>query len=118
MRHVAWIGALALTSCSSLLGSSGGQQNQNAARPPTPPVYEQRAPMQSGIASSPHSVADVMNVQQKLRDAGLYNGPVDGQWGSKTIAAMRSYQQQNDLPVTGVADHATLVRMDLAQPDS
>jgi peptidoglycan hydrolase-like protein with peptidoglycan-binding domain len=112
MRYGALIGVLALAGCSSLLG--GGHE----AKTPPPAAAERAPPMESGIAASPHSVADVTNVQQKLSDAGLYHGPMDGQWGPKSAAAMRSYQQKNGLPVTGMADHATLVKMDLAQPDS
>src|SRR6185437_1855301 len=108
MRYVALIGVLAMAGCSSLLG--GGHE----AKAP-PPAAERAPPMESGIAASPHSVADITNVQQKLSDAGLYRGPMDGQWGPKSSAAMRSYQQQNDLPVKGLADHATLVRMGLEE---
>jgi len=108
MRYVALIGALALAGCSA---SIGGHETAKA-----PPARD-AVPMQSGIAASPHSVADIINVQQKLTDVGLYRGPMDGRWGPKTAAAMRTYQQQNSLPVTGVADHATLVNMDLAKPD-
>jgi peptidoglycan hydrolase-like protein with peptidoglycan-binding domain len=109
MRTIALIGVLTLAGCSSLLG--------HEAKAPPPPT-ERAPPMESGIAASPHSVADITNVQQKLSDAGLYHGPMDGQWGPKSAAAMRSYQEKNDLPVTGRADHETLVKMDLAQPDS
>ena len=105
MRYVVLAGALAVAGCGI------GVQHESAKAPPPP--QHAPAPMQSGIAASPHSVADISNVQQRLGDEGLYHGPMDGQWGAQTATAMRAYQRQHDLPVTGVADHATLVQMDL-----
>ncbi len=47
-------------------------------------------------------------LQTRLRDLGLYNGPIDGIIGAKTKAAIASFQGQNNLPVTGQADTKTL----------
>ena len=52
--------------------------------------------------------AQLARVQQALRDAGLDAGPIDGLMGPMTEGAIRRYQEQNNLPVTGTADAATL----------
>lgn len=38
-------------------------------------------------------------VQQALVDAGFNPGPVDGVSGAKTVAAIESFQKNNDIPV-------------------
>lgn len=47
-------------------------------------------------------------LQTRLRDLGLYNGPIDGIIGVKTKSAIASFQSKNNLAVTGNADTATL----------
>jgi len=108
MRYLALFGALALAGCSSMFGT----EHETARAAPAQNTAYTSPP----ISHSPHVMAGVVPVQQKLVDAGLYHGPVDGLWGAKTIAATRAYQQANDLPVTGEADHATRVKMGLEQP--
>ena len=43
-------------------------------------------------------------VQQLLQAAGFSTGPIDGKLGSQTIQAIRSFQRQNFLPITGHID--------------
>ncbi|MEI8340127.1 MAG: peptidoglycan-binding domain-containing protein [Verrucomicrobiota bacterium] len=43
----------------------------------------------------------IMNVQQSLARLGYYSGDVDGAFGPLTSAAIRRYQYDNGLPVTG-----------------
>ena len=43
-------------------------------------------------------------VQDALRRRGYYDGPVDGQYGSETGAAVRRFQQDWGLAETGVID--------------
>ena len=38
-------------------------------------------------------------VQQALVNYGFNPGPVDGVSGAKTVAAIESFQKQNDIPV-------------------
>jgi regulator of extracellular matrix RemA (YlzA/DUF370 family) len=45
----------------------------------------------------------IRNVQKALRNAGFYNGPIDGIWGSASKAATRSYQKAKGLPVAGLS---------------
>jgi peptidoglycan hydrolase-like protein with peptidoglycan-binding domain len=50
---------------------------------------------------------DTKKVQETLRDKGYYSGPVDGVMGPQTRAAIRQYQQSENLPVTGHLDGGT-----------
>lgn len=52
--------------------------------------------------------ADVLNMQEYLQDLGYYAGALDGTFGASTYVALRAFQANNNLPVTGVADHSTL----------
>jgi peptidoglycan hydrolase-like protein with peptidoglycan-binding domain len=43
----------------------------------------------------------IMQVQKKLNKEGFNAGRADGKWGPKTEAALKNFQKQNKLPVTG-----------------
>lgn len=45
---------------------------------------------------------NVLGVQTTLRQAGLYDGRLDGLWGPKTEAAVRDWQSANGLKVDGL----------------
>src|ERR1035437_6270683 len=57
--------------------------------------------------ASAHDHGDTKKVQETLRDKGFYTGPVDGIMGHQTRAAIRQYQQSENLPVTGHLDGDT-----------
>ena len=46
-------------------------------------------------------------LQQSLRDAGYYDGAVDGVYGPATVAAVEALQKAHGLPVSGTVDKAT-----------
>lgn len=54
---------------------------------------------------------DVKGVQQALSAAGHDPGPIDGVVGPQTTAALKAYQKQNGLSVTGRLDDATLAKL-------
>ena len=47
---------------------------------------------------------EVTAVQLALRRQGYYRGPIDGSIGPASQRAIRSFQRDNDLPVTGTVD--------------
>ena len=51
---------------------------------------------------------EVRQIQQKLKNWGYYNGAVDGVYGSKTVAAVKKFQQKNGLTADGIAGTKTL----------
>ena len=64
-----------------------------------PPAEDER-----GSLSEPAPGGVVTRVQDALRRRGYYDGPVDGQYGSETGAAVRRFQQDWGLAETGVID--------------
>ncbi len=69
----------------------------------TPPPAQAYAPQ----PSAPQPSADVRDAQQRLRDLGYYNGPIDGLWGPDTRAAVEQFQRGRRLPVTADLDDST-----------
>lgn len=53
----------------------------------------------------------VSQIQTKLKAWGYYSSEVDGVYGSKTEAAVKSFQQKNGLTADGVAGSKTLAAM-------
>ena len=49
----------------------------------------------------------VRKAQRVLTDLGYNPGPIDGLWGPKTRGAVRQFQSENELPVTGLLDMKT-----------
>jgi len=50
-------------------------------------------------------------IQQALKAAGLYDGPIDGKIGPKSKKAIRKFQIQNDLTVDGKVGKKTWAKM-------
>ncbi len=67
------------------------------------------------VRAAPVSGDDVREVQQTLRDKGYYPGPIDGILGSRTRAAIRQYQKDENLPVTGQLDADTARKVEEAR---
>ncbi len=55
--------------------------------------------------------SDVSNLQQQLKNLGLYNGNIDGIFGPQTNAAVRQYQQQQGIQVDGIVGPVTRSRL-------
>lgn len=54
---------------------------------------------------------EVRQIQTKLKNWGYYNGSVDGIFGSKTLAAVKSFQRKNGLTVDGIVGEKTLAAL-------
>ena len=55
--------------------------------------------------------AGVRTLQKQLKKLGYYNGTVDGDYGSGTVAAVMAFQQNNGLKADGIAGNATLNKL-------
>jgi peptidoglycan hydrolase-like protein with peptidoglycan-binding domain len=53
----------------------------------------------------------IRQAQQHLKDAGFDPGPIDGQLGPQTQAALREFQKSQGLPQTGHLDDSTRARL-------
>ena len=67
---------------------------------------------------SAHDGRDVRAAQQALQEKGFDPGPVDGMMGAKTTAAVKEFQQKNNLTVTGTLDADTRDRLMASSPPS
>jgi peptidoglycan hydrolase-like protein with peptidoglycan-binding domain len=63
-----------------------------------------------------HAKDDVRAAQQALRDKGFNPGPIDGVMGPRTTAAVKDFQQKENLTVTGSLDAETNSRLMAAAP--
>ncbi len=55
----------------------------------------------------------IANVQQALQEQGYYDDEVDGLIGPRTRAALRGFQRDNGMPITGAIDGPTLKALGL-----
>ncbi len=71
----------------------------------------------AGLAATPATLASggrnpqTAGLQVALRAQGLYRGPIDAISGPATVAAVRTFQREQGLPVTGLADARTRAAM-------
>jgi N-acetylmuramoyl-L-alanine amidase len=77
-------------------------------------VYQVLPPSSGEYRSvAPSGTYLVAHVQEKLRGYGYYRGPVDGVSGSGTRAAIRNYQVDRGIQVTGRIDQELLTDLGL-----
>lgn len=57
---------------------------------------------------------EVRQIQTKLKEYGVYNGEVDGIYGSQTKKAVIAFQKYNGLAADGIAGEQTLRKMGIA----
>lgn len=67
--------------------------------------------MKSGNATAVVRQEVLLAIQQRLNQRGLLKAKPDGSYGPQTDAALKEYQKAEKLPVTGVADAATVLRI-------
>lgn len=53
----------------------------------------------------------VYQAQRRLNELGYNPGPIDGFWGNKTQKAVKDFQRDNGLSVTGNIDKATIKKL-------
>jgi peptidoglycan hydrolase-like protein with peptidoglycan-binding domain len=60
----------------------------------------------------------ISRVQQKLRELGFDAGPVNGDFGAKTQAALAQFQLSRVIPAGGQLDDQTLAELGVAREDA
>jgi peptidoglycan hydrolase-like protein with peptidoglycan-binding domain len=58
----------------------------------------------------------VSEMQERLRQLGYYGGPVNGDFGPYTQAALVQFQLSVPIPASGQLDDATLAALSLERP--
>ena len=59
------------------------------------------------------AMTDTRAAQEALKTQGFDPGPIDGQMGPRTRAAISDYQRRENLPVTGMLDDATMAKLNV-----
>lgn len=80
------------------------QQQPNQAPTTTPRQQPQQQQQQGGLSRS-----EVMSIQAALEARGIPTGGVDGAWGQKTTAAVRTFQASFGFEVTGTLTRDQMV---------
>ncbi|WP_396274791.1 peptidoglycan-binding protein, partial [Hyphomonas sp.] len=87
------------------------QAPQNVAPEPAPTTPSLK-PLQAGSRGE-----RVRELQLDLEALGIATGGADGIFGQGTKRAVVAFQQENGIPITGIADAATITAIDLAAAD-
>jgi peptidoglycan hydrolase-like protein with peptidoglycan-binding domain len=67
-----------------------------------------------GGAAAQQALASTAAVQQTLKLAGFWDGPVDGQWTPALTEALKTFQTELGVPATGTVDAATVAAFEKA----
>ena len=54
-----------------------------------------------------------MEVQQALADKGYYSGPIDGNWDSECVSALKRFQEDQNIVVDGKLGALSLIALGL-----
>jgi peptidoglycan hydrolase-like protein with peptidoglycan-binding domain len=82
---------------------------KEAMKPTAKKAMKPAKKMKAHAAMSRHRVEEI---QAALNRAGA-KIPVDGYWGAKTTAAVKTFQKGHGMKATGHLDHATLKALDV-----
>jgi peptidoglycan hydrolase-like protein with peptidoglycan-binding domain len=96
-------GALLLALGSAYGGTALSQNHPEEAYPDNLPM----------VASPGPYAPMIKEVQQKLHELGFDAGPVNGDFGTKTQAALVQFQLSEVIPASGQLDAATLLALDV-----
>lgn len=93
-------------------------QTQSIAQLPTNPPPPTNAPPGRAVVGKqfPRPVRNVLEAQIALASRGFSAGSLDDALGYQTRAALRAFQRQAGLPITGALDPATRARLTLEAP--
>jgi len=67
-----------------------------------------------GGAAAQEALASTAAVQQTLKLAGFWTGPVDGNWTPALTEALKSFQTELGVEPTGTVDAATIAALEHA----
>jgi peptidoglycan DL-endopeptidase LytE len=105
---------------SDATGATKPKEGKSDAYPttrPAPPreTATQPRPQQSDAGANSEGIT-IFELQERLSGLGYKLGAVDGVNGARTIDALKRFQSDNNLPVTGAIDAETVHRLRNAKP--
>ncbi|MFA6600314.1 MAG: peptidoglycan-binding domain-containing protein [Candidatus Omnitrophota bacterium] len=94
----------------SLQEARGGSAGSASVAQPSPVAY---ASAGSGPMYRTPSGFEVpaMDIQRALKNAGYYQGTVDGKIGAQSEAAIKAFQKDNDLEADGICGRNTWAKL-------
>jgi Putative peptidoglycan binding domain len=94
-------------------GQDQSQQPSQMQQQPAQPQGMQRpsSGQQAAISPSRLNRTDVRHIQQALDTKGFTTRSTDGRWGPETEAALRKFQQQQNIEGNGQLNHETLAAL-------
>jgi peptidoglycan hydrolase-like protein with peptidoglycan-binding domain len=106
---------LALSSVAVLPACSwfGGDNDSSRTSSTAPSPNYAPPPPQVAEAQQAVTPDTIRQVQQTLQQQNMYRGQIDGVWGPRTQAAVRDYQQKNNLGSSGQLDQPTLASLNI-----
>jgi peptidoglycan hydrolase-like protein with peptidoglycan-binding domain len=78
---------------------------------------EEHEPNPTAQASADPYTGFISEVQEKLRELGFDAGPVNGDFGTKTQAALAQFQLSRAMPASGQLDEETLQQLGVQQQE-
>jgi peptidoglycan hydrolase-like protein with peptidoglycan-binding domain len=81
-------------------------------------THEMTDKVKDKMSRDDSSGGDVRAAQQALRDKGFDPGPIDGMKGPRTTAAIKEFQQKENLPATGTLDSQTRTQLMASVPSA
>jgi peptidoglycan hydrolase-like protein with peptidoglycan-binding domain len=108
--------ASALLAASLSAGALSAQSTATTPQKPAaaPAMKQTPAPTAKPATPAKHAAwtkDQIKEAQEGLAKAGLYKGKATGVMNSKTRSALRAYQKENKLPVTGRLSDSVLVKL-------
>ncbi len=88
---------------------TGGRLTVDGAR--TAPVAIPTPPTPTSMAPAAPASMSVADAQRKLASMGYNPGPADGAMGGRTASALRAFQKDHKLSITGQLDAATMAEL-------
>ncbi|MBQ8150262.1 MAG: peptidoglycan-binding protein [Clostridia bacterium] len=102
----------ALNGSSSSQGSSASSSSASSSSSGSSRYKTVDSIAEIGSAPSPtregSSGTDVVKLQQALEYLGYYDGAIDGDYGSGTVAAVKRFQSKRGMKADGIAGNATI----------
>ena len=75
-------------------------------------LYQAKSGKRSGFSLQPGDKGlEVERLQEALKDAGVYKGPIDGNYDADVKQSVEAYQRSKNLNADGVAGAATMDSM-------
>ncbi len=113
---------LLLVGCVSAPGPN--TDAQPSARPDAQPSARPAAPKQLTAPSQPRQAEPeaasegmtIFELQDRLTALGYKLGAIDGVFGPRTVEALKKFQGDSKLPVSGTIDAATIGKLRSAKP--